>query len=471
MASMSEVNTLPAMPPEQTRVIEALVTFPLRSLIVLEHAEAGEPRTAGQQAQDLEARQGNHVVLPAGPHSRDLIAGASKHALFLGGILEKTSTINSLNRPATAFNLTELGWRYAVPAAATLLDWELRFPLLSLRERLGYGRLQEGAGKPVVLLDTYEQLITRPSTFSDILERTGHIPHKISKALVQQLENDTLELSTKTPANRRITISPHDMSRMPGRTDIGRAAHHASRSLCDKGTLTVTGQEFLDEVARLYPEIDPASVWRAITANHHAYLTFVDQGDFGSDTNSKGLYSIAAPMRSAITDLVLRHQGLRDGNLNFTATARMLGKRILSLPQVVSFLLVKGGHYASAEEDSWASYARARRTIDVLPSLTRGALDWRHFSACRDADPELFFPVGTAGPAIRQTAEAKKVCGGCVVRFECLDWATASGQTEGIFGGKTPDERRGEKKRTLARSPSTNGRISAVLEKDALILK
>ncbi len=54
-------------------------------------------------------------------------------------------------------------------------------------------------------------------------------------------------------------------------------------------------------------------------------------------------------------------------------------------------------------------------------------MDWRHKAACRDEDPELFFPIGDAGPALLQIEEAKQVCRSCSVREACLEWALASG--------------------------------------------
>jgi WhiB family transcriptional regulator, redox-sensing transcriptional regulator len=80
--------------------------------------------------------------------------------------------------------------------------------------------------------------------------------------------------------------------------------------------------------------------------------------------------------------------------------------------------------------------------------------NWRHDAACRRADPELFFPIGTAGPALRQIGEAKRICRACPVRTHCLAWALENGVTDGVWGGTTPNERRAI--RTPSRRMSTS---------------
>jgi len=70
-----------------------------------------------------------------------------------------------------------------------------------------------------------------------------------------------------------------------------------------------------------------------------------------------------------------------------------------------------------------------------------GNVSWRQAAACRDIDPDLFFPIGTSGPAAGQIAEAKRVCRTCPVRTPCLGWAINHYQDYGIWGGMTEPER------------------------------
>ncbi len=69
-------------------------------------------------------------------------------------------------------------------------------------------------------------------------------------------------------------------------------------------------------------------------------------------------------------------------------------------------------------------------------------MDWVHRARCKDEDPELFFPIGTTGPAATQADMAKAVCALCEVRGQCLEWAIATGQDCGVWGGTTEEERR-----------------------------
>ena len=78
--------------------------------------------------------------------------------------------------------------------------------------------------------------------------------------------------------------------------------------------------------------------------------------------------------------------------------------------------------------------------------------DWREFSACRDTDPDLFFPVGTTGPAIEQIENAKAVCRACDVQKDCLDYALVTNQDSGIWGGTSEEERRALRRQWVARN-------------------
>jgi WhiB family redox-sensing transcriptional regulator len=73
--------------------------------------------------------------------------------------------------------------------------------------------------------------------------------------------------------------------------------------------------------------------------------------------------------------------------------------------------------------------------------MTGRAANWRASGACPDADPDLFFPISSAGRGAGQLAQAKAICARCPVRRECLEFAYANAPVHGVWGGTTLDER------------------------------
>jgi WhiB family redox-sensing transcriptional regulator len=66
-----------------------------------------------------------------------------------------------------------------------------------------------------------------------------------------------------------------------------------------------------------------------------------------------------------------------------------------------------------------------------------GDESWRLDALCAETDPEAFFPEKGGS-----TREAKRVCVGCSVRMECLEFALANDERFGIWGGLSERERR-----------------------------
>ena len=94
----------------------------------------------------------------------------------------------------------------------------------------------------------------------------------------------------------------------------------------------------------------------------------------------------------------------------------------------------------------------------LASSLALGAADysWRDEALCRDTDPELFFPIGTTGQALTQIEQAKSVCAACPVKVECLEFALATNQDSGIWGGLCEEERRAIRRQRAARARSAS---------------
>ncbi|KAA2260934.1 WhiB family transcriptional regulator [Solihabitans fulvus] len=84
--------------------------------------------------------------------------------------------------------------------------------------------------------------------------------------------------------------------------------------------------------------------------------------------------------------------------------------------------------------------------LGVLADLFDAAdeQDWQERALCAQTDPEAFFPEKGGS-----TREAKRICLGCEVRSECLEYALAHDERFGIWGGLSERERRKLKKRAV----------------------
>ena len=71
-------------------------------------------------------------------------------------------------------------------------------------------------------------------------------------------------------------------------------------------------------------------------------------------------------------------------------------------------------------------------------------LVWQERALCAQTDPEAFFPEKGGS-----TREAKRVCGGCEVRAECLGYALEHDERFGIWGGLSERERRRLKRQAV----------------------
>ena len=73
----------------------------------------------------------------------------------------------------------------------------------------------------------------------------------------------------------------------------------------------------------------------------------------------------------------------------------------------------------------------------VQSEYAPGDESWRQEALCAETDPEAFFPEKGGS-----TREAKRVCVGCPVRMQCLEYALDNDERFGIWGGLSERERR-----------------------------
>jgi WhiB family transcriptional regulator, redox-sensing transcriptional regulator len=172
------------------------------------------------------------------------------------------------------------------------------------------------------------------------------------------------------------------------------------------------------EIARGEP-LDPAALAREVGVSEH-YVR-------GTLTALRGGSLTSAQRIEQLWRLWEARGGQR---LAFADVARLVGVREGRVRQVL-------GPLRTAHRN--ATSGRAEPALVVEDD---GRQAWLDQAACRELDPERFFPESGEHT---KAAEAKAICASCQVRDQCLELAVkAAGgidQDHGVFGGTLPAER------------------------------
>ena len=101
--------------------------------------------------------------------------------------------------------------------------------------------------------------------------------------------------------------------------------------------------------------------------------------------------------------------------------------------------------YRSGVPDDWF-VDPVRLGVPGVRSVTDddNPLAWQSDALCAQTDPEAFFPEKGGS-----TRDAKKICTGCEVRNQCLEYALGNDERFGIWGGLSERERRKLRKRAV----------------------
>jgi len=79
----------------------------------------------------------------------------------------------------------------------------------------------------------------------------------------------------------------------------------------------------------------------------------------------------------------------------------------------------------------------------TVPRTEVDSSGWQVHARCRDYDPRTFFEAEEGSDSLNEpSGAAKRICDGCVVRDDCLNYALDADEQFGVWGGLTVRERK-----------------------------
>jgi WhiB family transcriptional regulator, redox-sensing transcriptional regulator len=340
-------------------------------------------------------------------------------------------------------------------------------------ERIAYTWLQRevDGGQPVTATQLAAQTSVTPTLAADLLQvlRTQHQRDPALTQVRARLVRDQLtDLYVTRELRGGQRLDPATVAKeLSTTTTVARQWLHALRTVREQdprlASLRATredhGQVHADQLAQLaerfraggpLPEREPARPVPADALTDRIELAFRRQQTTGQPLDPTQLARELGTSRHYVTSTLValeagaptmrqrieqayREREIEGGRwVNLTDLAADLGTSKAYVQRVISPL--RAAH-------------RQQQRIPAAPAAEGARLEgrgWLDLAACKDSDPELFFPE--RGEKAKGQA-AKQVCASCQVQQQCRDLAVRSARSReedhGIFAGTTPHERSG----------------------------
>lgn len=424
-------------------------------------------------------------------------ANVKKHCktLVAAGLieLEKGRVPDSVG-PAYILHRTEKGVTAGVAASGAMLGLQLEVPEEGFLERTMSIRADTARDNPRPAF--YERLLSGPASITE-LATAANISMARTTHFVQRLCDDNVLLHQNFigPENHTYLLATGDFPAAP-KNHITDYVLEAAQTLRARNSRIVTGQDLLDEVNRVNPRLPRDTVWHALRTwmayEPHRRGLIRPQDEWGARSRVDIIPSLVPYIKKMI-EMRRLLMGEDKEARDFQAQAREDAQEIVNSPELVAQALgYKSGYTAQTDAgNNWRGAAesiyfsrleagelklsldelhqqameRTGRRISIKhfrahllgssrlmlryePLQTRNtrlakyvigknivlSMDWSK-AACKDEDPEPFFPFDTTEISVAQADRAKKICESCPVKMPCLGLAIDGRIKRGVRGG------------------------------------
>ncbi len=345
---------------ESRLVIDGLANHPAKMMTLMAMAQVpngsfGE-RPLYRAVMNLQGDIPGWNISPPTPHR------------YCGTSLATAGVVKSKPSSRKTYSISETGLRVGIPVVGGVGHWDLEFPDFSALVILGASN-KPGYEKatPSFRLGMYA-LLGSGISLTRLAEKTNATTERVHATLEALEAEGVVEIGRKyNPAERVLHVSQPDRNNLEAflsQTEHARpetaAIYETARILPAKDgpAVTISGENFIDEVLEVNPQLNHQDVWDAVVdAKVKDRLPFIEIEDFVLE-RALTQVTLSAEYKKPVRELMDAIEQLHTDGA-YVKWARQRAQEIAKDPQAVATLMKKAYEFSTAAHAknlrNWAS--------------------------------------------------------------------------------------------------------------------